>query len=903
MSDMGQGEEAITAGEASKLRDVRSSLHIDSQQLNKLRADIDKLTTSVKALRKEFEGVAKAASGISSAIGGGGAGGGYSKTDTGATAPDSSGASTLASTAGMGGKLGTFAKAAAGVTAVSQVIAPVVSGIDNRIVRAESYASGVDRLNVLMQQMYGMSQNQVMAQRGQLTGYRLGPTGISDLMQFQTQLGVQATPELAQSLAGMRAASGYSVSTQQLLQQQRSLMNPAVANRMFYMTGGINAYNIGGGMRDPMQMQQQLVQLLGLNNEDMIQGSMQLGSVMRTRMADLGLDENLQTSLLQYARQNVQFRQRGGRGMYDPGSAADRRLMGIEDNFATEQEETGRLNVAREEQFLRRQLDNMATNERLQQAMVKSLTSIEDKVSGIYGFMVSSRGARGALGGIMKGFGYASIAAGVLAAPATGGASLSISAAGAALVAGGTAVSGDDDPGSGAGEQSVNRGMGSRSFYDSSNDHNIMVPLRYGGETTSLADLQRDPRFSQLDSHFKRNLTAMLRAANAEGVPLGVGDTKRYSSEQATAFFNRTYEVGANDDYDYQHGGRYYKLKSGQPPTLPPGRSLHEFGLAVDLVQGFGGNRNVPQGGWVAQNAARFGLTLPMPGREPWHIQPVNARNQRPGTVTDASGQSVSSNASSVSTGRKRTVGTRIALYRGSMSEILDARQGAGGMGLVNRGYVGSQSDVGGSVTRSSGNRGGRYGGRLTAEEVARLAYNAGFRGEDLVTAVAVAFGESSLNAGALNDNASTGDLSYGLMQINMLNSLGPARRNAWGLDDNDELFDPAVNMRAAFSLYSNRGNKFTDWSVYKNNAHVRHMGVARDAVSALNIPQTGDDMPSRGYGGGGGMTVHSSSPTINIAPVIHFNGSAGDADLRQIAKKVAKMMEEEVSALSRRGA
>src|SRR5215831_6757861 len=62
------------------------------------------------------------------------------------------------------------------------------------------------------------------------------------------------------------------------------------------------------------------------------------------------------------------------------------------------------------------------------------------------------------------------------------------------------------------------------------------------------------------------------------------------------------------------------------------------------------------------------------------------------------------------------------------------------------------------------------------------LLASAGFHGQGLDTAVAVAMAESGGHPTSHNTNAGTGDNSYGLFQINMLGSLGPARMQQYHL-------------------------------------------------------------------------------------------------------------------------
>jgi len=107
-------------------------------------------------------------------------------------------------------------------------------------------------------------------------------------------------------------------------------------------------------------------------------------------------------------------------------------------------------------------------------------------------------------------------------------------------------------------------------------------------------------------------------------------------------------------------------------------------------------------------------------------------------------------------------------------------------------------------------------GGSLSGEQIARFAYDAGFRGEDLVKVVAISKRESNWKPSAYNGNAGTGDASYGLMQINMLGGLGPARLEQFGLSSYDQLLDPQTNMNAAFTLYTRSGNTLHAWGGYK---------------------------------------------------------------------------------------
>ena len=65
----------------------------------------------------------------------------------------------------------------------------------------------------------------------------------------------------------------------------------------------------------------------------------------------------------------------------------------------------------------------------------------------------------------------------------------------------------------------------------------------------------------------------------------------------------------------------------------------------------------------------------------------------------------------------------------------------------------------------------------FTPEEIKNILELAGFDGRALRTAFGMVLKESTGRPYAHNQNSSTGDNSYGLFQINMIGSLGPARR------------------------------------------------------------------------------------------------------------------------------
>jgi hypothetical protein len=69
-----------------------------------------------------------------------------------------------------------------------------------------------------------------------------------------------------------------------------------------------------------------------------------------------------------------------------------------------------------------------------------------------------------------------------------------------------------------------------------------------------------------------------------------------------------------------------------------------------------------------------------------------------------------------------------------------------------------------------------------------------------------ILFRESRCDPTVLNDNPKTGDLSYGLTQINMIRKLGPDRLTRCNLATYEDLWDPATNLRCARILYLTSG-------------------------------------------------------------------------------------------------
>ncbi len=111
----------------------------------------------------------------------------------------------------------------------------------------------------------------------------------------------------------------------------------------------------------------------------------------------------------------------------------------------------------------------------------------------------------------------------------------------------------------------------------------------------------------------------------------------------------------------------------------------------------------------------------------------------------------------------------------------------------------------------------------LSAAEIGKAAYTAGFRGRDLVIAIAVAFAESSGNPVATNKN-NNGSTDYGLWQINSIHA-AILKQGSWQ--------NPVDNARMAKRVFDEAGGRWTPWVTYKTGAYLKYMPNAARAVAA----------------------------------------------------------------------
>lgn len=106
---------------------------------------------------------------------------------------------------------------------------------------------------------------------------------------------------------------------------------------------------------------------------------------------------------------------------------------------------------------------------------------------------------------------------------------------------------------------------------------------------------------------------------------------------------------------------------------------------------------------------------------------------------------------------------------------------------------------------------------------IAAVVHNAGFAGNDLVTAIAIAKAESGWNPTVISPLNKNNTHDYGLFQINSSHYPSNAVRTHY-ID----------NAKYAHKLYAGRGNKFGDWSSYNSGAYAKFVPDAQAAVTKL---------------------------------------------------------------------
>jgi hypothetical protein len=132
----------------------------------------------------------------------------------------------------------------------------------------------------------------------------------------------------------------------------------------------------------------------------------------------------------------------------------------------------------------------------------------------------------------------------------------------------------------------------------------------------------------------------------------------------------------------------------------------------------------------------------------------------------------------------------------------------------------------------------------ISERQLAAYLKQAGFAEDRIPLMVNIARRESGLNPQAHNPNRATGDNSYGLFQINMIDNLGPARLKdfaSFGVSSYEDLKDPWKNVQAAKRVFDSQG--INAWTTAKAAAADPAPSFAGSALDAATSGTSGDPL------------------------------------------------------------
>lgn len=169
----------------------------------------------------------------------------------------------------------------------------------------------------------------------------------------------------------------------------------------------------------------------------------------------------------------------------------------------------------------------------------------------------------------------------------------------------------------------------------------------------------------------------------------------------------------------------------------------------------------------------------------------------------------------------------------------------------------------------------------------------AGFKDDGLITMASIGWRESRWRPDA--HNVGPKDDSYGLFQINMQGALGAARRKQFGIQRNEQLYDPVVNAKAAYAL-STQGKGFSPWRVNNNPLGG---GAIKYAEPIYNIAKkygyVGDPRKG-GYLLAPGLTAEPKTAKNEFNTYVTVGGgSMGEAEARRVGGVIADTLESEM--------
>ena len=122
---------------------------------------------------------------------------------------------------------------------------------------------------------------------------------------------------------------------------------------------------------------------------------------------------------------------------------------------------------------------------------------------------------------------------------------------------------------------------------------------------------------------------AMVEKAKSEGLelkPTSAGDLYRDYESQKRGFLSRYTTTNNGSKTTRTFEGKTWYLKPGVAPMATPGKSNHNWGLAID-VHSAGEPKRL---NWMIANVKEFGFSWEVVPVEPWHIRLVTGDNPTP---------------------------------------------------------------------------------------------------------------------------------------------------------------------------------------------------------------------------------------------------------------------------------
>lgn len=295
----------------------------------------------------------------------------------------------------------------------------------------------------------------------------------------------------------------------------------------------------------------------------------------------------------------------------------------------------------------------------------------------------------------------------------------------------------------------------------------------------------------------------------------------------------------------YQEAAKRYGDQYANQWVADPASSNHVKGAAADLAGDIA---------LLGKLAPQFGLTTPM-GWEPWHVEMAStakhaapaAYTQPPPGETNPTVADTSQSPPHVAASLAESLFGLTNQGLGTAGSSTDALQTV--LDTDSTGTAAPAAAEGSTGSQSSGAQGANMSGKgnVNPTQLYGALTAAGLPPTAAAAFVSIAGRESSYNTGAFNGNAGTGDKSYGLFQINLLNGGWTSFLQAHGLaDPAKDLLTEDGAVRAAAAIYGSSG--LHPWGGYKGMPWWN--GTNLDAGAAASGGQvTVDDLKALGGG------------------------------------------------------